>query len=84
MPIKKANSVFVKMANFKCMGNKYAITDKEGIYFITFATVGWIDVFTRQSYRDIVIKNLKYCQQHKGLIIYSWCIMSNHVPLVLA
>jgi len=30
------------------MGHKYAITDKEGVYFITFATIGWVDVFTRK------------------------------------
>lgn len=23
------------------MDHKYAITDKEGVYFITFATIGW-------------------------------------------
>lgn len=66
------------------MGHKYAITDKAGVYFITFATVGWIDVFTRKHYRDLLVDNLRYCQQHKGLIIYSWCIMSNHVHLVAA
>jgi putative transposase len=64
------------------MGHKYAITNKQGVYFITFATVGWIDVFTRKEYRDILIDNLKYCQQQKGLVIYAWCIMSNHVHLV--
>ena len=65
------------------MGHKYAISDKAGIHFISFATVGWVDVFTRKVYRDIVVQNLKYCQENKGLIIYSWCIMSNHVHLVV-
>jgi putative transposase len=65
------------------MGNKYAITDKEAMYFISFATVGWIDVFSRKEYRDILIHNLKYCQEKKGLTIYSWCIMSNHLHLVV-
>ncbi len=37
------------------VGHKYAITDKEGVYFITFATIGWIDVFTRKIYNDILI-----------------------------
>jgi REP element-mobilizing transposase RayT len=64
------------------MGKKYAITDKEAMYFISFATIGWVDVFSRKEYRDIVIQNLKYCQENKGLIIYSWCIMSNHLHLV--
>lgn len=65
------------------MGHKYAITDKEGVYFITFATVGWVDVFTRKSYRDVLIANLRYCQEHKGLFIYAWCIMSNHIHMVV-
>ncbi len=65
------------------MGKKYAITDKETAYFISLATVGWVDVFSRKEYRDILIQNLKYCQENKGLIIYSWCIMSNHWPLVV-
>jgi putative transposase len=54
------------------------------MYFITFATVGWIDVFTRKHYRDLLLANLRYCQQHKGLVIYAWCILSNHVHLVVA
>ena len=65
------------------MGKKYAITDKEAMYFISFSTVGWVDVFSRKEYRDILIQNLKYCQENKGLIIYSWCIMSNHVHVLM-
>ena len=65
------------------MGKKYAIRDKEAMYFISFATIGWVDVFSRKEYRDMLIDNLIYCQQNKGLIIYSWCIMSNHLHLVV-
>ncbi len=28
----------------------YKIRNKEGIHFVTFAVVGWIDVFTRKEY----------------------------------
>lgn len=62
----------------------YKIRNKEGIYFITFAVVGWVDVFTRMEYKYILINSLKYCQKEKGLIIYCWCIMSNHVHLILS
>jgi putative transposase len=27
---------------------------------------------------------LQYCQQEKGLVIYSWCIMSNHAHLIIS
>ncbi len=62
----------------------YKIRDKEGIHFVTFAVVEWVDVFTRKEYRDVVLESVKYCQQEKGLILYSWCLMSNHVHLVVS
>lgn len=64
--------------------NGYKIRNKEGIHFITFAVVEWIDVFTRKVYKDILIDSLKHCQNERGLILYSWCIMSNHVHLVIS
>jgi REP element-mobilizing transposase RayT len=54
------------------------------MYFVSFAVVGWIDVFTRKTYRDIIIESLKYCQEKKGLVIYVWCIMSNHLHLIIS
>jgi len=62
----------------------YKIRNKEGIHFITFAVVGWVDVFTRKEYREIIVESLKYCQQSKGLIVYSWCLMSNHIHLAVS
>ena len=64
------------------MSRKYKFHNPEGLYFITFATVGWIDVFSRQIYRDLLIENLQYCQMEKGLELFAWCIMSNHVHLI--
>ena len=62
----------------------YKIRNKEGIHFVSFAVVEWVDVFTRKEYKDILIESLKYCQREKGLIIYCWCIMSNHVHLAIS
>jgi putative transposase len=62
----------------------YKIRNKKGIHFITFAVVEWIDVFTRKEYKDILIESLKHCQKERGLQIYSWCVMSNHVHLVIS
>jgi len=47
-------------------------------------TPQWIDVFTRKIYRDIVLDSLKHCQSEKGLLIHCWCIMSNHLHLILS
>ena len=66
------------------MSRNYKIQNKEGIYFITFATVVWVDVFTRRAYRDIFLESVKYCQKEKGLVVYSWCLMSNHVHMIIS
>jgi len=62
----------------------YIIKDQQAIYYMTFTIVGWIDVFSRQSYRDIFIDSLKYCQQHKGLHLHAYVVMSNHVHLIVS
>jgi putative transposase len=66
------------------MSSKYKFGNAEGVYFLSFATVGWVDVFTRKAYRDILMDSIRYCQKEKGLILYSWCIMSNHVHFIAA
>ena len=64
------------------MSTGYKIYDKEGLYYLTFQIVGWVDIFTRKIYRDIVIDSFKYCQKHKGLEIYAFVIMSNHIHIL--
>ena len=65
------------------MSRKYKFIDQSKLYFVSFATVHWIDIFTRELYRTILIDSLKFCQQKKGLEIFSWCIMTNHVHLII-
>ena len=62
----------------------YKIRNKEGIHFITFAVVDWVDVFSRKEYVDILLNSIQYCQQQKGLIVHAWCVMTNHVHLVIS
>jgi hypothetical protein len=44
----------------------YSLNNPDSIYFVTFATVYWIDVFTRQRYKNIIVESLQYCQAKKG------------------
>ena len=32
----------------------------------------------------MVLDSIKYCQAEKGLLLHCWCIMSNHVHLILS
>ena len=66
------------------MSEKYKIRDSQQLYFVSFATVNWVDVFTRRLYNNLFVDSLRYCQQHKGLEIYAWCLMSNHAHLIVS
>jgi putative transposase len=64
------------------MSTKYTVKDQNALYFLTFTIVGLVDVFSRKVYRDIMIASLKYCQKNKGLELFAYVIMSNHVHLI--
>jgi len=64
------------------MSRKYKFAEKEGAYFVSFATVNWIDVFTRDNYFSIVVESLDYCRKEKGMELFGYCIMPSHVHLI--
>ena len=64
------------------MSRNYKFHNPEGLYFISFAVVGWLDVFIRNEYKDLFLESVRFCQREKGLEIHAWCIMSSHVHLV--
>ena len=64
------------------MSRNYKFHNPEGVYFVSFAVVNWLDVFTRSLYKDIVLDTIRFSQENKGMEVYAWCIMSNHVHLI--
>ena len=65
----------------------YKIRDKEGIHFVSFAVVEWIDVFTRKEYRDFFysqpsLSAKPLCATARGLgVIYQHSFLSGqHHP----
>ena len=65
------------------MAYEYRIKDQHGMYFITSTVHQWVDVFTRKDYIDILLDSLRFCQQEKGLKIYGWVVMTNHIHLIV-
>ena len=65
------------------MSTKYKYHNPEGIYFLSIAIVNWIDIFTRRIYKDIIIDSLLHCKKEKGLVLYAYVIMSNHIHLII-
>ena len=44
----------------------------------------WVDVFSRNCYVEIVLESLRYFIKEKGLNVHAWCLMSNHIHLILS
>ncbi|MDZ7719149.1 MAG: transposase [Balneolaceae bacterium] len=65
------------------MSRKYKVYHSEIPHFVSFSVVNWIDLFTRSEYSEIVINSLSYCISEKGLILNAWCIMTNHIHLII-
>ena len=61
------------------MSYKYKVGEDAMPSFITFTVVGWIDIFSREQYKELFIESLQYCIKSKGLILHAWVIMTNHV-----
>lgn len=45
--------------------------------------IGWIDVFTRERHRKTIVDALQYCIENKGLNVYAYVIMTNHLHMVV-
>ncbi|MCB0732931.1 MAG: transposase [Flavobacteriales bacterium] len=66
------------------MSQGYQIRNQQAIHFVTFTVIGWVNVFTKDPYRILVLDSLRYCQTNKGLVVHAWVIMSNHVHFIIS
>ena len=53
------------------------------LYFITIAVVSWQPVFIRREYSEHVMTCLRHCRDRKGLEIYAYVLMPNHLHAVV-
>ncbi|MGB0165455.1 MAG: REP-associated tyrosine transposase [Luteibaculum sp.] len=65
------------------MSASYKIEDQEALHFLTLQVVNWADIFTRIECRDIILDSFEFCSENKGLEIYGYVIMSNHIHLLV-
>lgn len=64
------------------MSRKYKFRKTEAAYFVSFATINWVDVFTREIYLGILADSITYCRKNKGMELYAYVFMPNHVHLL--
>lgn len=65
------------------MPTGYQIKEQDKPYFVTLQIVNWIDLFTRENYHKIITDNLEYCIHKKGLVVFGWLLMSNHLHMII-
>ncbi len=66
------------------MRSRYKIAELESPHFITCTIVGWLPVFTRQKYLEIITASLTFSRQQKGLRLYAYVILDNHLHLAVS
>ncbi|HOZ36635.1 MAG TPA: hypothetical protein PLR18_02275 [bacterium] len=55
---------------------------KDQIYFITFTIHNWYHILDRHGRFKLLEDSFVYCQKHKGLKVYAFVFMTNHLHFV--
>jgi REP element-mobilizing transposase RayT len=53
-----------------------------GSFFLTLTTKNWFYVFDRHRRWEIIAESLQYCQKNKGIKLFGFVFMLNHIHLV--
>jgi len=72
-PINTPNSI----------SEKYKVIDSQIPTFITLTIVGWVDLFIRRKYTDLLDESLSYCIKNKGLKVHAYVYMTSHLHLIV-
>lgn len=64
------------------MSRKYKFHNPAAAYFVSFAVVYWIDIFTREAYLKELADSVHYCRTHKGMELFAYCFMPSHIHLI--
>lgn len=56
---------------------------KQACHFITLHTVDSVDIFIRPVYKQVIVHTLNHFIETKGLVVFSWCLMTNHLHLLV-
>jgi REP-associated tyrosine transposase len=64
------------------MSHKNQSVSELGCYYLTFNVTDWTDIFVKPVFKQIIAESLNYFVAKKGLIVYGWCLMTNHLHLI--
>ena len=66
------------------MSEKYKTINSSCPTFITLTIVGWVDLFIRKQYVEILDNTLNYYIQNKGLNVHAYVYMTSHIHLIVS
>ncbi len=64
------------------MTTGYKIEFQDRAHFLTFTVVDWVDLFSRKEYRDTLLESMEYCRRAKGLKVWGYIILTNHMHCI--
>ncbi len=59
----------------------YQIDKQDGAYFLKSTVVGWVDLFIRDNYKQLIAENVNFCIENFGRVIYAYVIMPSHLHM---
>jgi putative transposase len=62
--------------------SRYRIYEQQAPHFLTCTINNWIPIFTRPATVQVILDALAYRQEQRGLKIYAFVILENHLHLV--
>jgi REP element-mobilizing transposase RayT len=62
--------------------SRYRFADNAYPHFVTCTVVGWLPVFTRPEAVEILFDSLRFLQRERGLQLFAYVIMENHLHLI--
>lgn len=68
---------------FYSMSERRKANVEGAVYFCTLTVLDWVDVFTRKELAAEIIKNIEFCQRHKGVELFAYVLMPSHLHLVV-
>jgi REP element-mobilizing transposase RayT len=66
------------------MRSRYKFHEPNATYFLICTIVEWLPVFQSRPYFDAITDSLAFCRKQKGLRLYAYVIMENHLHLIAA
>src|SRR5258707_13626039 len=61
---------------------RYRILDDRYPYFMTATIVAWLPIFSRPARAQIIFDSWRYLQANRGLMLFGYVIMENHLHFI--